>query len=915
MTPPQYERLTELFHAALEIAPDERAAVLDQVCDGDADLRRELESLLAAHEQRAAYTQKPPDDIAAGMYLAQQDNGQQDNDAAGAASLAANTRIDRYEIRSLLGKGGMGQVYLAEDTILRRLVALKVLPVVATANEDRMRRFVQEATTAAGLSHPHIAQIFEVGEDEGTHFIAMELVDGVTLRAKIHSERTDLRKLLKYLQQVADGLAKAHAAGIVHRDLKPDNIMITHDDYAKILDFGLAKLIEPERPLGALHSGADGSSEVATATMAQQSMAGMVMGTAGYMSPEQAQGKVKEIDQRSDIFSFGCILFEAATGQKPFEGEDILDSLHKIVHAPTPQIKETNADAPPELQRIVRRCLAKDPDERYQTIKDVALELKEVRQGMAGAAEIDTTGPTSGSTATLGRPTTEQSATSTSSAERIITAIKRRKRDVTVVLAGLVLLSLAGIGYFFYFARGGKAIDSIAVLPFLNASGDPNTDYLSDGISETLINSLTQLQQLRVVARSTAFRYKGKEVDPQAVGRDLNVRAVLMGRVRQTGDSLNIQVDLVDATTGAQLWGQEYDRKFSDVVAVKQDIAHEVTQKLRLRLSGAERQQLARRDTANPEAYQLYLKGRYYWNKRTAEGLKRAIEQFQQATDKDPNYALAYVGLADCYLVLEQYAGTPTSETLPKARAAVLRALQIDDSLAEAHASLAQAYKHSWQFEEAGKEFKRAIELNPNYPTAHHWYSQYLVTMGRLDEAVTEIKRAQQLDPLSPVTSAAAASTYRQKGDLDAAMEQCKGISELDPTFRFAHACLGGVYQKQGRYGEAIGEFRKAVEASGNASENLSALGHCYAISGRRSEAMATLKELEGKYAKRESAAFNLAAVYAGLGEKDQAFAWLEKDFQSRSGTLFQITFLPTFDTLRSDPRYADLLRRMGLRP
>jgi len=907
MTPQQYERLTELFHDVIEIAPDQRAAFLNHLADRDAELRRELESLLTAHEQRAGYTEKPPDDIAAGMYLAQQDNG-----GAAAASLPTNTRIDRYEIRSLLGKGGMGEVYLAEDTILRRLVALKVLPVVATANEDRMRRFVQEATTAAGLSHPHIAQIFEVGEYEGTHFIAMELVDGVTLREKIHSERTDLRKLLKYLQQVAEGLAKAHAAGIVHRDLKPDNIMITRDDYAKILDFGLAKLVEIERSPGI---GGQSSSEVGTRIMAQQSMAGMVMGTAGYMSPEQAQGKVKEIDQRSDIFSFGCILFEAATGQKPFEGEDILDSLHKIVHAPTPQIKETNASAPIELQRIVRRCLAKDPDERYQTIKDVALELKEVRQGMGGAAELETAGPTSGSTETLARQTTEQSPKPTSSAEYIITEIRRRKRDVTVVLAGLVLLSLAGIAYFFYFARGGKAIDSIAVLPFVNASADPNTDYLSDGISETLINSLTQLQQLRVVARSTAFSYKGKQVDPQAVGRDLNVRAVLMGRVRQTGDSLNIQVDLVDATTGAQLWGQEYDRKFSDIVAVKQDIAREVTEKLRLRLSGAEQQQLARRDTANPEAYQLYLKGRYYWNKRTAKGLRTAIEQFQQAADKDPNYALAYVGLADCYLVLEQYAGTPTSETLPKAKAAVLRACQIDDSLAEAHASLAKTYGHAWQFEESGKEYKRAIELNPNYPTAHHWYSQYLVTMGRLDDAIAEIKRAQQLDPLSPVISAAAASTYRQKGDLDAAMEQCKGIIELDPTFRFAHACLGQVYQKQGRYGEAIGEFREAVEVSGRASENLSALGHCYAISGKRSEAMATLKELEEKYAKRESAAFNLAAVYAGLGEKDQAFAWLEKDFQARSGTLFQITFLPTFDTLRSDPRYADLLLRMGLRP
>jgi serine/threonine protein kinase len=507
MTPQQYERLTELFHAVIEIAPDQRAAFLDQVADGDADLRRELESLLAAHEQRAAYTEKPPDDIAAGMYLAQQDNG-----GAAAASLPPNTRIDRYEIRSLLGKGGMGEVYLAEDTTLRRLVALKVLPVVATANEDRMRRFVQEATTAAGLSHPHIAQIFEVGEYEGTHFIAMELVDGITLRAKIHSERTDLRKLLKYLQQVAEGLAKAHTAGIVHRDLKPDNIMITRDDYAKILDFGLAKLVEIDRSPGL---GSQSSSEVGTRIMAQQSLAGMVMGTAGYMSPEQAQGKVKEIDQRSDIFSFGCILFEAVTGQKPFEGEDLLDSLHKIVHAPTPQIKETNASAPNELQRIVRRCLAKDPDERYQTIKDVALELKEVRQGMAGPAELETTGPSSVGTETSGRRTTEQSTTSTSSAEYIATEIKRHKKGAAIIFSLLVV----AIGYGLYkFASKKSPVTSspATTMRKLTATGKVFTGLISPdgkqvvyvvedaGQQSIWLNQIATSSNVQIVAPSDA---------------------------------------------------------------------------------------------------------------------------------------------------------------------------------------------------------------------------------------------------------------------------------------------------------------------------------------------------------------------------------------------------------------------------
>ncbi len=428
MTPQQYERLTELFHAALEIAPDRRAAFLDQLSDGDANLRRELQSLLTTHEKRAAYTE-PPEDIAA-AYLAQQ------GDNPGEASLAPNSRIDRYEIRSLLGKGGMGEVYLAEDLRLHRKVALKILPAAVAVNQDRMRRFEQEATAAAALNHPHIAHIYEIGECEGTHFIAIEHIDGDTLRDKIHRDQTPLYKLLKYLTQVAEGLTKAHAAGIVHRDLKPDNIMITRDDYTKILDFGLAKLIEPQTPFG---SGSDAPNKVGTGVMAQHSSAGMVMGTAGYMSPEQAQGKVEQIDHRSDIFSFGCILFEAVTGQKPFVDESMIKSLHKVVYEDAPLIKDLNPSAPSDLQRVIRRCLAKDREERYQTIKDVVLELKEVRQGMAGAAELDTTAPPSVGTETLGRPKTEPSATSTSSAEYIATEIKRHKKGVAIIFAALVV--------------------------------------------------------------------------------------------------------------------------------------------------------------------------------------------------------------------------------------------------------------------------------------------------------------------------------------------------------------------------------------------------------------------------------------------------------------------------------------------
>jgi TolB-like protein/Tfp pilus assembly protein PilF len=464
-------------------------------------------------------------------------------------------------------------------------------------------------------------------------------------------------------------------------------------------------------------------------------------------------------------------------------------------------------------------------------------------------------------------------------------------------------------------APPGDVISSIAVLPFANINGNADTEYLSDGISETLINSLTEFQQLTVIARSTAFRYKGKEVDPKAVGRELNVRALLMGRVRQVKDRLDIQVDLVDASTGAQLWGQQYDRPVSDVLEVKQAIARQVTERLRLRLSGEEQQRLVKRDTTNPEAYQFYLRGRYYWNKRTADGLRKAIEQFQQAIEHDPSYALGYVGLADCYLLLEPYASIPASEILPKARAAADRALQLDGALADAHTSSAMVYQNQWQWAEADEEYKRAINLNPNYATAHHWYSGYHISKREFDDALREIKRAQELDPLSPVISNQVAWVYLLKNDFDSAVEQCQRIIKLEPSTAGPYHLLGSVYLKQRRYQESIAALEKAVKLSGRASINLSRLAYCYAVAGRRTEALRIMRELEQRYASREALAQQVAEVYAGLGEVDRAFAWLEKGFEQRAGLLQLITTELSFDGLRSDPRYDRLVRRMGLQP
>lgn len=500
----------------------------------------------------------------------------------------------------------------------------------------------------------------------------------------------------------------------------------------------------------------------------------------------------------------------------------------------------------------------------------------------------------------------------TATPQYIVSGIKHHR---LVALVTLVILALAIVGLFAYRqARAPVAIDSIAVLPFTNQSNDPETDYLSDGLTESIINNLTQIADLRVIARSSAFRYKGKEDDPFGAGRQLGVRAVVVGRFIQRGENLIVSAELVDVRDNKQIWGEQYTRKMSDLAAVQQDISGQIFEKLRTKLTGEERRQLIRGETSDAEAYQHYLRGTYYRNRPTAGTLKKAMEEFQQAVDKDPTYARAYVGLANCYAALELFAGTPSSETLPKGRAAALRALEIDD-LAEAHTSLGYINLLSWQFEESEKEFKRGIELNPNDPRAHYLYGAYLRAMGRLDEAMAEYKRAQQLDPLSPIISAQVVTIYILKDDLNSAIEECKKIIEMDPNFAQAHDYLGWAYLKQGHKQEALAELQKAVELSGRAIQELAYLGYGYGALGMSAEAKAVLRELEERYARQKSPELHLAAVYAGLGDKDQAFAWLERGFQARSGVLIYIAHSPVTDTLRDDPRYTDLLSRMGLRP
>jgi serine/threonine protein kinase/tetratricopeptide (TPR) repeat protein len=829
-------------------------------------------------------------------------------------SLQPDTTISHYRILSKLGAGGMGEVYLAQDTKLGRQVALKILPAEVAANQDRMRRFQQEATAAAALNHPNIAHIYEIGEADGVNFIAMEFIDGQTFREYIHRGQADLVKLLRHLQHVAGALAKAHAAGIVHRDLKPDNIMITRDDHAKILDFGLAKLIEPQQPASA----SEDASEVATAILEQHSTPGVILGTAGYMSPEQAQGKTSEIDHRSDIFSFGCILFEAVTGHRAFEGKDSIDTLNKIIREPVRSISDFRPDAPNHLQRIVRRCLAKDPEDRYQTIKDVAIELRELRRELAGSAGIDTTVPPRSVSSTLGSsgsaatvPSDATQSTSSSSAEYVVSGIKQHKLAAALVAIALVVGAMILSLYL-----GGRtseaAIESIAVLPFVNQNNDPNTDYLADGITESIISSLAQLPNLKVMARTTVFRYKGQATDPQRVGKELGVGAVLMGKVFQRSDTLVIRTDLVKSSDGSELWGQQYNRKLADVFAVQEEMAKEISEKLRVKLSGAERQQLAKRPTDNLKAFQYYMQGRSYAQRRTREDLLTAIGYCEKAIEEDPNYALAYAGLADAYAQVGVRGYIAPIEGRRKAEEYSRKALALDENLAEAHAAVGftDTLFAPYNFSLGDRELRRAIELSPSLAVAHQYLGLSFTKQGRFDEASPELLKARELDLLSSIIARQVGLPYYLKRDYVRALELLRQANELGPAFTAPWEIE--VYIENGSFHEGLAELEKAKRERRSDPILISGTGLVYAAQGKRAEALQMIKELEQMSGASLSQAPVISKIYAELNEKEMALTWLERGLATGAlGAFFKDE--PVWDPIRSDPRFADLLRRMGI--
>src|SRR6266498_1383599 len=833
-------------------------------------------------------------------------------------TLTAGAKLGRYEIRSQLGAGGMGEVYLAFDTELDRTVAIKILPETLVSDPKRLQRFIQEAKAASALNHPHILTIYEVGTSGNSPFIVTEFIDGKTLRRLILNGSLSLNEILDVAIQTAGALVDAHAAGIIHRDIKPENIMVRRDGYIKVVDFGLAKLTEPSII----------DNEAATRAMVN-THEGMVVGTANYMSPEQAKGT--KVDERTDLWSLGAVLYEMISGHPPFEGKTPTEIISLILQKePAPLTRYTH-EVPAELERIVSKALTKNREERYQTARDLLIDLRNLKRKLEVDAEIDRTvapelrsGPamTSGQ-ATVATVSGGAAATApagafpaSSSAEYIVSGIKQHKLAATIAVLLLVIGGIS-LGLYLRARNADVAIDSIAVLPFQNRSTEADTEYLSDGLAESLIYRLSQLPNLKVSPTSSVFSYKNKEIDPVTVGNKLGVNAVLSGRIVQRGDNLTISAELVDVRQNKLLWGEQYERKMSEVLETQQDIAREIVDKLKLKVSGDEKG-LAKHYTENNEAYQLYMRGRFYWNKRTAEALHKSVEFYEQAIQRDPGFALAYAGLADTYSLLggpEAGGDMPPIEALPKAKAAALRSIELDGSLAEPHVSLGHvSYFYDRDWVAAEREFKRAIELNPNYAVAHHWYAIFLSTFpGRMPEALAEIRRALELDPTSLIINSWYGRILGVSGQLDQAVEQLKKTVELDPNFNLAHYRLGQAYAEKQMYNESIEEFNKVLNLTDGRAMGLMGLGYAYAVAGRRLEAQKALNELLELSKHRYVSEGQIGIIYIALGEKDKAFERLEEAYKVYDLNLMRIKVERRFDPIRSDPRFDELAKRIGV--
>ena len=791
-------------------------------------------------------------------------------------------QVSFYRIINQIGAGGMGEVYLAEDTRLGRHVALKFLPASFQYDPERRERFLREARAASSLRSPNIAAIYDIGEHDGAQYIAMEYIEGDLLSNKIRHGAMDVHEALAIALQIADALDEAHGANIIHRDIKSSNIIVTERGLVKVLDFGLAKILNPHHEEG---------DQDRTLMFGKETSPGVVLGTAAYMSPEQARGLA--VDARSDLFSLGIVLYEMVTGGRPFVGDTPSDLLVAILDREPMPIAHYVAEIPAQLDFIISKALRKPVHQRYQSAKEIGIDLKNLKEALelnlksARTVSLATdSGEVNAQTGNLDSPTRLLHDDS-SSGSGVSPQRKRRSR---------------------------KTINSIAILPLVNASKESEMEYLSDGITEVLINNLSRMPKLRVMARSTTFRYKGHEIDPIRIGNELGVRAVLTGSVRQISGNLIIGTELVDVSDGAQLWGEQYNRKLSDIFALQEEISQEILEKLRLKLGSKEKKPSITCCTDSVEAYELYLKGRFHWNKWTKEGFLTSIQYFRKAIEKDSRFALAYSGISDAYGALWFFNFLTGEEAIEPAKEATMKALALDDTLAEAHLSLANMKLfYEWDWATAGKAYKRAIELNPNYANAWHMYAFYLCSLGMFDEAVASVERAAELDPLSPVIINAVAAAKTYAGRFDEALEQMEKVIGANLVIPITYEWVGSLYARQGREAKGVEVCLKSLSFIANGEEIKETLQLAYKEGGFIGFWRKWLELAVEEQKIPIASSFHVASRYAYIGEKDEAFEWLNRAYKERAGFLIHLKVDPNFEMLRDDPRFLELVERVGI--
>ena len=893
----KWQQVREVFDSALQQPPEVRQNYILAACGDDKALLAQVEALLSSLDKLDGFMETPAVALVADII------------DAGTKGLAPGARLGHYEIIRPIGSGGMGEVYLASDKKLDRRVALKLLNDKYSQDEANLARFVREAKAASALNHPNILVIHEIGEAGEAQYIVSEFVEGRTLREALSQTQMSVSEVLEVSLQIAGALTVAHQAKIVHRDIKPENVMIRPDGYVKVLDFGLAKLVGPKnRSFPGLED---------TTAKQSQTAQGVILGTVNYMSPEQAKGE--RVDQRTDIFSLGVVLYEMVAGRTPFAGASVSETFANLINADPQPLSRFASNVPDELQRIIGKMLRKNNDERYQTMKDVLIDLKDLKENLRINEKLESS-PSPDDHATIAlRATTGDANKQTAETQHGFSQTIKRHRRRAAFAAVAMFIAVAAVAYFFYPARSGEAIDSVAVLPFVNVSADPNTEYISEGISDSIINSLSRLPNLKVNSLNSVLRYKGQQPDPQKVGREQNVRAVLMGRMTQRGDDVTIIAELVDVSDNRRLWGGQYQRKRSDILVVQEEIAREISEGLRLRLTGEEKKKLAKQYTGNNDAFLLYSLGNYYYRQNTKEGFEKSIESLEQAVKVDPNYALAFAGLARTYQFMGSRGFAPPKEYEQKVEWAALKALQLDDTLVEAHVSLGLYKMLNFDWAGAGKEVKRALELDPNSSAANYAYAVYLRTVRGADAALPYAIRAEELDSSTPGQLAFGYVVARQ---YDKAIELYRKALEKKPDNAHTHILLGEAYVAKGMPAEGVAEMQKgiALDATTLAKtperwDRYPLLAYAYAAAGRRDEALKILADQQKLAQQRDVSPYNFAIIYTGLGDKDRAFEWLAKCVDQRTLIISHLKSRPLFDPLRSDPRYADLLRRMNLEP